>query len=187
MELFQITVKNAREIAAELNISGRSKMNKSELVDAINATGAEVDYERDADGRAIFFVKKETGAVETPASDHNPDTAGQVAAVDLSVLSILTDIKPQRVYSVPATPERKDRTVTFERTEPGRALAEMYTNEAGITRSVPAVKNGKVWELVDHRNGVMFVVKARSFGKLAKRWAKKVGVWADDIRVIREY
>jgi len=180
MELFQISVKNARQIATELNIPGRSKMNKPELVEAITATGTELEQTRDQDGRATYTVK-EAAPAPAPASDHNPND-GQVAAVDLSALPILADTKPQRLYSVPAP--RKYQDVTFERTEPGRVLAEMYTNESGITRSVLAVKNGKVWELVDHVDGVLTVVKARSFGKLAKRWAKKVGVWADDIRVI---
>lgn len=177
MNINDMTVTELRKLAAQHNITGRSTMKKAELIAALTAPEI-VDL---VELSVTVDAMEETPA---PASDHNPND-GQVAAVDLPALPILVDFKPQRVYSVPAP--RKYRDVTFERTEPGRVLAEMYTNEAGITRSVPVVKNGKTWELVDHVDGVLTVVKARSFGKLAKRWAKKVGVWADDIRVINAF
>lgn len=177
MNLNDMTAAELRKLAAQHKIAGRSTMKKAELVAALSAPKI-----ADLVELSTTVAQMDETPAPAPVSDHNP-TDGQVAAVDLSVLSVLTDTKPQRVYTTPAEPIRKDRTVTFERTEPGRALAEMYTNESGITRSVPVVKNGKVWELVDHRNGVAFVVKARSFGKLAKRWAKKVGVWAAEVRV----
>jgi len=179
MNLNDMTAAELRKLAAQYKIAGRSTMKKADLITALSATEI-----ADLVELSVAVNQMDETPAPAPASDHNPND-GQVAAVDLSALPILADIKPQRVYSVPAP--RKYRDVTFERTEPGRVLAEMYTNESGITRSVPVVKNGKVWELVDHVDGVLTVVKARSFGKLAKRWAKKVGVWADDIRVINAF
>jgi len=178
-QLQDMTRTDLYNLAKDANLPGRSKMTKDQLLEALIAAQAEV-LAAQAPEVEEYYTED-----ETPASDHNPRTEGQVAAVDLpalSLLPILMDTKPQRIYTTPAP--RKYRDVTFERTEPGHALAEMYTNESGITRSTRAVKNGKVWELVDHRNGVLIVVKARTFNKLAKRWAKKVGVWADDIQVI---
>lgn len=176
MNLSTMTVTELRKLAAQHKIAGRSTMKKAELIDALSAPEIANLVEL-----TVAVDEMDETPAPAPASDHNPDTDGRASAVDLSALPILVDTKPQRVYTTPAP--RKDREVIFERTEPGRALAEMYTNESGITRSVPVVKNGKVWELVDHHNGVVFVVKARTFGKLAKRWAKKVGVWAAEVRV----
>ncbi len=175
MNLSTMTVTELRKLAAQHKIAGRSTMKKAELIDALSAPEVTNLVEL-----SVAVNEMDETEVSASASDHNP-TDGRVAAVDLSALPILVDTKPQRIYTTPAP--RKDREVIFERTEPGRALADMYTNESGITRSVPIVKNGKVWELVDHHNGVVFVVKARTFGKLAKRWAKKVGVWATEVRV----
>lgn len=178
MNLSNMTAAELRKLAAQHKIAGRSTMKKAELIDALSAPEIANLVEL-----TVTVNEMDETPAPAPASDHNPDTDGRASAVDLSALPILVDTKPQHVYSVPVQGVR----VEMERNAPGRALAEISTNEAGISRSVTVVKHGRVWKLVDHKGGILFVVKARTLQKLAKTWARKLGLWADDIRVIREF
>lgn len=82
MELFQITVKNARQIAAELEIPGRSKMNKAELVDAINATGTELEY--DAETREFSVKAPASEVVEFSAPKDEPVELDNRVRIDIT-------------------------------------------------------------------------------------------------------
>lgn len=176
MNLNDMTVTELRKLAARHNVTGRSTMKKAELIAALSAPEI-------ADLVELSVTVDQMEETPAPASDHNPDMAGQVAAVDLSALPVLMDTKPQRVYSVPVDGVR----IEMERTGSRRGWADLFTNDAGLQRTIRIVKHGRTWELVDHKDGILIVVKARTFGKLAKRWAKKLGVWADEIRIVSAF
>lgn len=175
MNLNNMTVTELRKLAARHNVTGRSTMKKVELIAALSAPEI-------ADLVELTVTVDQMEETPAPASDHNPDTAGQVAAVDLSVLPVLMDTKPQRVYSVPREGVRLDVDHYASRA----ATIDVYTNEAGLDRILYASKKGRVWEMTIAKEGAPTVVRALSLNKLVKRWAKKTGIWAQ-ITITRTY
>lgn len=172
MNLTDMTVPQLREIAAELDISGRSKMRKADLVAVI--TRAQMDAKWEAN----------QAQAESTASDHNP-TDGQVAAVDLSALPLMVDFKPQRFYTVPANLETA--RIDVEHDKSGRAFFDMMTR-TGFDRHVTAVRQGRFWVIEDRWNAEKdFRIRATTLGKLAKRWARKLDTWANDVRIVKTF
>lgn len=166
MNLTDMTVPQLREIAAELDISGRSKMRKADLVAVI--TRAQMDAKWEAN----------QAEDESTASDHNP-TDGQMAAVDLSVLPVLTDIKPQRVYTTPTKPTRVKALIT--RDVPGAAFFNLSNGIGGVI-----VREKGRFELVTG-SGETITVRARTMVKAVKRLAVKLGIRLDAIDTVKAF
>jgi hypothetical protein len=74
--------------------------------------------------------------------------------------------------------------VGFLRTEPGAALASL-TSMKGFVRNATVHKQGETLVLWDE--SLNFAVKATTFDKLAKLWAKEYGMWADSIDVAKSF
>lgn len=168
MNLTDMTVPQLREIAAELDISGRSKMRKADLVAVI--TRAQMDAKWEAN----------QAQAESTASDHNP-TDGQVTAVDLSdhTHAILSDTKPQRVYTTPAKPTRVKALIT--RDVPGAAFFNLSNGIGGVI-----VREKGRFELVTG-SGETITVRARTMVKAVKRLAVKLGIRLDAIDTVKAF
>ena len=189
MNLNDMTVTELRKLASECSISGRSTMKKAELIEAITAhreaeegvtQDAELEYHEDEDGFAYYLPKTETSS--SSSSDHNPDTQGLPGAFDF------TETEPQRVFTTKTATEVQDVvSVEMERTRPGGGMMYVFRNDVGVLTAVKFLKRGCRWEIVDHKNGILFVVKGGSLQKVAKRWAKKLGYWANRIDVTTAY
>ena len=74
--------------------------------------------------------------------------------------------------------------VGFLRTEPGAALASL-TSMKGFVRNATIHKQGETLVLWD--DSLNFAIKAATFDKLAKLWAKEYGMWADSINVTKSF
>jgi hypothetical protein len=126
-------------------------------------TGTE---EIDLSGMATMLGRDIFG---TPSSDHNPDTEGRPAAIDVTPNP--TFVKPVRNVNV-----------EIERDTRGGRMMYVF-EEDGDMQSIRLVKRGRRWETVIDRNYSRFVVKAGSLRKLVKQWAKKSGAWAKQIDI----
>lgn len=209
--LTDMTVAELRKLAARFDITGRSKMAKAQLVReladpdiadvvelAISVTETE---EILADEDAVAAIEEfdintlpdPDGSNTLPVPDgpwfdeDDAETMDDLRALLANAEADAECDRARRLAEYDAEEEVRGHRVEMEQTGSRAAQADLSANDFGISRSVPAVKNGRTWELVDHKDGVLFVVKARTLTKLAKRWAKKLGVWADDIRVTKEY
>lgn len=183
----RLTVIDLRAIAADLKIAGRSKMKRAELVaaiteaEAVNAATAEHENEEIDLTSTIDDMVSGWLPVEVASSDHNPDTAGLPAARDI------TDPNPVKVFTSRGNTEPvelDDRVrVDITRYDQGKADARM-NDRYGFEYWAQVVRQGRRWLLIDSRNGREdFTVRAGSLTKLAKRWAKKLGVYAERIDV----
>lgn len=184
--LTDMTVAELRKLAARFDITGRSKMAKAQLVREL------------ADPDIADVVELAISVTETEEILADEDAVAAIKESDAETMDDLRALlanaeadaecdRARRLAEYDAEEEVRGYRVEMEQTDSRAAQADLSANDSGISRSVPAVKNGRTWELVDHKDGVLFVVKARTLTKLAKRWAKKLGVWADDIRVTKEY
>lgn len=75
------------------------------------------------------------------------------------------------------------KSVTINRTD-GKS-AHGILNDGTHERHGSIKREGRFWVLRDLTDGQLTQVKATTFNKLAKRWACNVGVWAEDIQVLR--
>jgi hypothetical protein len=169
MNLSDMTVTELRKLAAELEISGRSKMKKADLIATI--TRAQMDAKWEA---------------EPQASDHNPVT-GEVTAVDITApapfdmsrMAVLADTVPQRISVTPVKPTRTKAMIT--RDVPGAAFFNISDGPSGVI-----VRYGNVFELVTG-SGETITLRARTMVKAIKRLAVKLGIHLDAIDTVKVF
>lgn len=165
-QLQDMTRTDLYNLAKDANLPGRSKMTKAQLIDALTALQAEV-LDTQAPEVQDYYTEDES----TPAqSDHSPNTDGLPTAWD-----IITDTKPQRVYTAPLK-----MNAQVVRDNPGTGYVQMGKHMAIF------VREGSRWALVT-QTGETFEIRSRSIGKMVKRWAKRLNIWADNIEVARTF
>lgn len=172
-QLQDMTRTDLYNLAKDANLPGRSKMTKDQLIEALTDAQAEV-LATQAPEVEEYYTEN-----ETPASDHNPDTDGQVAAVDFSTFTLLTDIEPQRVYTTPIKPTRVKALIT--RDVPGAAFFNLSNGIGGVI-----VREKNRFELVTG-SGETITVRARTMVKAVKRLAVKLGIYLDAIDTVKAF
>lgn len=235
MNLSSMTVSQLRELASELDISGRSKMKKAELIAAIeyaeapsvdNIPGgiydhaaavaqmrANIDAEeeekaaaRRARNRCNYAPATEPVIENDEATDTTDFTAMNreeiraylTAAIGDDYLSdddreaLVLDFEDRDAVTVdefweivgsvldpeeaPAVPEVN---VTLKQLNSRIATATMPGRNASVRRQ------GRFWVLRDLSDGTLTQVKATTLAKLGRRWANRVGVWADQVQALK--
>lgn len=210
MNRSSMTVPQLREIAAELDIAGRSRMKKAELIAAIEyaeapradstpggvedhaaavaqmyANIAAEDEERAAARRA----RNRTNYAPAPvASDHNPHTDGRPAAWDVvgdSVSAMIEQDAPNRIrFDAPPMQQRPPvavNEVAILRDAPGRAIVTAAFDGQSVGGSI--VRKGK--RLVLRAGDI--TVTGTTFEKVAKLFAHKLGFRVEIIDVVRAF
>lgn len=145
------------ELAKTANISGRSKMTKAQLIEALTAAQAEV-LETQAPEVQDYYTEDESTTVEEDAA-------------------FIAEGLDQDVEAGTYTVENVAQVV---RDNPGTGYVQMGKHMAIF------VREGSRWALVT-QTGETFEIRSRSIGKMVKRWAKRLNIWADNIEVARTF
>jgi hypothetical protein len=159
MNLNEMTVSELRKLAAQCNVVGRSTMKKSELIAAIKA------FETAA--------AEELAAAETTAEDvADARIIAERAAADAEAGELLDAALGE--YVAP-TGSQGQIAITKYSTHEAIATAAFDVDSIGgrVTR-----ERGR-WVLRDGNH----TIRAKTLGKVAKLWAKKLGFFATVIDV----
>lgn len=192
MSLNDMTVLELRKLAAEYDIAGRSTMKKAQLVAAIEFAYAKADAEAGELLDAVLGTEED--AIAQIRANIDAENEARAAAqrkrnrtnyATPNEVAVLRDATGRETTSSEMYPNGVPNVkVGFLRTEPGAALAAL-TSMQGLVRNAIVRKQGQTLILWDEE--LNFAVKANTFDKLAKRWAKEHGVWADVIDVARSF
>lgn len=158
MELNNMNVKQLQELAAELGVKGRSKMKKAELVAAIEAAEAPVSDE---------LFPSDNGLAEELEAAEEPLTQKQEADSEEQEEPVATEIVFSNI------------------TRDGASAKILFDN--GDNRFAHVERFGHM--LTIRERGFLtpsFKVKAVSFDRLARKWAKGLGVWNTEIKITKE-
>jgi hypothetical protein len=164
MNLSDMTVSQLRKLAAQFGIPGRSTMKKAELVEALS------------DPEIADFVALSVTVDAIPAdvhmSDHNPDTEGRPAALDITART---------------TRRRENGNVQIRITKAphGTARADAVMVMHDFEYEAELVREGRTWTLYDQQGPKRIVIRGGSLEKVAKRWARRLNAWADRIAIFQ--
>lgn len=163
MNLSDMTVTQLREIAADLDIAGRSKMKKADLISAIEFAQMRQD--------------------ETPVSASDFDHAAAAAQLRANIdaeeekKAAARRARNRSNYAPAPAPEPVVNEVAILRDAPGTAIVTAAFDGRTVGGSI--VRKGK--RLVLKAGNI--TITATSFEKIAKRFALRLGFRADTIDV----
>lgn len=160
------TVKELRELAQELNIPGRSKMNKQELIEAIDRVSIEVEDYIQAE-QPEGEVKKEFASAEWDGNDE-PVTICPDAKIKKTVS--INGRECDVLMSVPAVKERY-----LEQAQLGHFVAFQSGRRVCSAKIINKDSRGRRLKVVN-RLGLELVISYS-----AVLWVKESGKWPDAI------
>jgi hypothetical protein len=82
-------------------------------------------------------------------------------------------------------PENGNAQVHISRYTDGSARADAFITLNGFEYDAQIVRDGRSWVLYDNCGPKPLTIRAGSLNKIAKRWAKRLGAWADRIEITR--
>lgn len=165
--LNHMTVAELRKLAARFDITGRSKMTKAQLVREL------------ADPDIADVVELAISVAET-----------EEIMADAYAVAAIEEADAENADERTAAIDEEDETpirVKIERHRPGGGLASIASADGIRNAWVRRAPRGKGWILTDTYDSRPVRVKAVSFEKLAKAWARKLGVRVEIIDVVKTF
>lgn len=163
MNLNDMTVPQLREIAADLDIAGRSKMKKADLITAIEFAQTRQD--------------------ETPVSASDFDHTAAVAQLRANIdaeeekKAAARRARNRTNYAPAPAPKHAVNEVAILRDAPGTAIVTAAFDGRTVGGSI--VRRGKRFVLAAGQ----ITITGNSYAKVAKRFAQRLGFRADVINV----
>lgn len=164
MELNTMNVKQLQELAAELGVKGRSKMKKAEIIDAIES----------AQETADILADEETMAAIAEAESEQAPCLAEYDAEDTGSEEEPDAVKATQIIFKNLGVAEATAIMIFEDGSKYFAQVERFGHKLTIRERPFMVRPG-------------FKVKAISFDRLARKWAKALGVWNTEIRITKEF
>lgn len=173
MELNEMTVSELRKLAAQQNIQGRSTMKKAELVKALS-------------DKDIADVVELAVTVDKLNQADQAQKTSRVQFNNPPVQQELTQEEAEEADSEEQEEPVATEIVFSNITRDGASAKILFSN--GDKRFAHVERFGHM--LTIRERGFLtqsFKVKAVSFDRLARKWAKGLGVWNTEIKITKEF